>query len=122
LLELSTDGHASLNGPGKRGPDEALFAAAAALQVPVHQPFELAVLPFADAGLAVLGGCGPVRGAIGGAVGLEQRPDGPGLRWFVRLRVEPVATQLRIHDPLLGVQVVQQPLLPAQTLVDWSLA
>jgi hypothetical protein len=122
LLELSTDGHASLNGPWTRGPDEALFAAAAALQVPVHQPFELAVLPFADAGLAVLGGCGPVRGAIGGAVGLEQRPDGPGLRWFVRLRVEPVATQLRIHDPLLGVQVVQQPLLPAQTLVDWSLA
>ncbi len=83
---------------------------------------QVAVRWIAVLGLAVLGGCaGPGSGA-GGAVGLEQRPDGPGLRWFVRLRVEPVATQLRIHDPLLGVQVVQQPLLPAQTLVDWSLA
>ena len=70
----------------------------------------------------MLGSCGPVRGAISGAVGLEQRPDGPGLRWFVRLNVEPVVAQLRIFDPLLGVQFVQQPLLPAQPLVDWSQA
>jgi hypothetical protein len=122
LLELSTDGRASLTTAWTRGPDDALFAAAAALQVPVQQAFELAVLPCADAGLAVLGAYGPLRGAISGAVGLEQRTDGPGLRWFVRLKVEPVVAQLRIHDPLLGMQIVQQPLLPAHTLVDWSLA
>jgi len=71
-------------------------------------------------GLATLGSSGPLRGAITGAVGLEQRPDGPGLRWFVRLHLEPVVALLRIRDPLLGTQLVQQPLLPAQPLVDWS--
>jgi hypothetical protein len=121
LLTLSSDGSAALVGPWQRGPgDAALFAVAGKLQRPVEQRFELAVQPLADAGLALLARSGPLRGAIKGAVGLEQRPDGPGLRWFVRLNVEPVAAQLRIHDPLLGVQIVQQPLLPAQVLVDWS--
>lgn len=123
LLTLSCDGSAALVGPWQRGPgDAALFVVAGKLQRLVEQRFELAVRPLADAGLAVLGRCGPVRGAIKGAVGLEQRPDGPGLRWFVRLNVEPVVAQLRIFDPLLGVQIVQQPLLPAQVLVDWSQA
>ena len=40
----------------------------------------------------------------------------------LRLNVEPVFAHLRIFDPLLGVQFVQQPLLPAQPLVDWSQA
>jgi hypothetical protein len=88
----------------------------------VSQQFELTVQSLADPGLATLATCGPVRGTISGAVGLEQRSDGPGLRWFVRLNVEPVVAQLRIFDPLLGVQLVQQPLLPAQPLVDWSQA
>ena len=123
LLTLATDGSTTLAGPWQRGPDDAaLFMVAATLQRPVAQRFELTVQPLADAGLAVLSSCGPVRGAISGAVGLEQRPDGPGLRWFVRLNVEPVVAQLRIFDPLLGVQFVQQPLLPAQPLVDWSQA
>ncbi|MEO8310253.1 MAG: hypothetical protein ABI520_03690 [Caldimonas sp.] len=121
LLTLSTDGSAALAGPWKRGPDDAaLFAVAGKLQRIVEQRFDLAVHPFADAGLAVLTCCGPLRGAIRGVVGLEQRTDGPGLRWFVRLAVEPVVAPLRIFDPLLGVRVVQQPLLPAQVLVDWS--
>jgi hypothetical protein len=81
----------------------------AKLQRPVAQRFELTVQPLADGGLAMLGSCAPVRGAISGAVGLEQRPDGPGLRWFVRLNVEPVVAQLRIFDPLLGVQFVHSP-------------
>lgn len=122
VLELSSDGSVRLDGPWQRGPGDALFALAGKLQVAVRQPFELAVRPLADAGLAVLGVCGPLRGAISGGVGLEQRPDGPGLRWFVRLNVEPVVAPLRIFDPLLGVQTLQQPLLPAQPLVDWSLA
>ena len=76
----------------------------------------------ADAGLAMLSASGPLQGAIRGSVGLEQRPDGPGLRWFVRLAVEPVSAPVRIVDPLLGVQALMLPLLPAQPLVDWSLA
>ena len=123
LLTLATDGSTSLVGPWQRGPgDAALFTVAATLQRPVAQRFELDVRPLADPGLAVLSSCGPVRGAISGVVGLEQRPDGPGLRWFARLAVEPVVAQLRIFDPLLGVQLVQQPLLAAQPIVDWSQA
>jgi hypothetical protein len=123
LLTLSTDGSVALAGPWQRGPaDGALFAVAAKLQRPVRQVFHFAVQPLADAGLAVLGSCGLLKGAISGAVGLEQRPDGPGLRWFVRLGIEPVLAQLRLVDPLFGVQMLQQPLLPAQALVDWSLA
>jgi hypothetical protein len=122
-LELSTDGSASLSGAWERGPgDGALFALAARLQVAVRQRFELTVRPLADAGLAVLGACGPLRGAISGAVGLEQRPDGPGLRWFARLNVEPVVARMRLCDPLLGVQTFEQALLPGQAIVDWSLA
>lgn len=123
FLELSTDGSTALTGAWQRGPeDAALFVVAGKLQVEVSQRFELAVHPLADTGLALLSACGPLSGAVSGAVGLEQRPDGPGLRWFVRLNVEPVVAQLRIHDPLLGVQIRQQPLLPAQALVDWSQA
>ena len=123
LLTLATDGSTSLAGPWQRGAeDAALFTVAATLQRPVMQSFVLTVQPLADPGLAVLGSCGPVRGAITGVVGLEQRPDGPGLRWFVRLKVDPVVAQLRVFDPLLGVQVVQQPLLSAQPLLEWSQA
>lgn len=122
-LTLATEGRANLVGPWNRGPqDAALFTAAAQLQVTIRQTFELGVMPMADPGLAVLSKSGPLRGAISGNVGLEQRPDGPGLQWFARLKVEPVVAPLRLADPLLGVQNLQQPLLPAQTLVDWSLA
>jgi hypothetical protein len=122
LVALVTAGSASLNGPWQRGPDEALFAVAGKLQVQVRQTFDLSVHSLADAGLGVLAAAGPPQGVISGAVGLEQRPDGPGLRWFVRLNVEPVAAPLRLSDPLTGVQFLRQPLLPAQAIVDWSLA
>jgi len=82
----------------------------------------LTLQPLADAGLAMLAVSGPLQGSIRGSVGLEQRPEGPGLRWFVRLAVEPVSAPVRIVDPLLGVQALVLPLLPAQPLVDWSLA
>jgi hypothetical protein len=122
LLSLSTAGNAALSGAWQRGPAEALFVVAAKQQVLIRQPFALSVHSLADAGLAVLACAGPPQGVISGAVGLEQRPDGPGLRWFVRLNVEPVVAPLRLFDPLLGVRVLRQPLLPAQSIVDWSLA
>ena len=123
LLVLSTHGSVALTGPWQRGPDDAgLFVVAAGLQRAVRQTFELSVQSSADPSLAVLGSCGVLKGAISGTVGLEQRPDGPGLRWYVRLKVEPVVVLLRLADPLLGVQMLQVSLLPAQTLVDWSQA
>lgn len=122
ILDLSTSGSAGLRASWQRGPQEPLFVAATKVQVPVRQHFELKVLSLADAGLAMLACCGPVQGAISGAIGLEQRPDGPGLRWFVRLNVEAVVAQMRVSDPLLGVHFFQQLLLPAQVLVDWSQA
>jgi hypothetical protein len=122
-LTLSTQGKAMLSTAWSRGPqDAALFSAAAPLQLPIHQTFELHVQPFASAELAILGSWAPVEGSIDGAVGLEQRPDGPGLRWFVRLQLRPVIATLQLVDPLLGAQTMRQPLLPAQVLVDWSLA
>lgn len=123
LLTLSTEGQALLRTAWQRGhADTELFMAVRTLQVPIYQAFDLALQPVADAGLAVMSRRGPLRGAITGAAGLGQRPDGPGLRWFVRLAVEPVVAPLRLVDPLLGVQEIQQPLLPAMTLVDWSMA
>lgn len=122
-LTLSTEGRSGLVGPWQRGPaDAALGDAVAKLQVAVQQSFELEVQPIASPALALLTRAGPLRGAITGAVGVGQRPDGPGLRWFARLEVQPVVAPLRIVDPLLGEQHLQQPLLPAQVIVDWSLA
>ncbi len=90
----------------------------------VHQGFTLALQPWAGAELAVASlvpsEATVVRGAITGQVGLELRNDGPGLRWFARLALSPVGTTLRVVDPLLGVQTLPQPLLPALSLLDWS--
>jgi hypothetical protein len=90
----------------------------------VHQGFTLTLQPWAGAALAVASLVpsegAVVRGAITGQVGLELRNDGPGLRWFARLALAPVSTTLRVVDPLLGVQTLPQPLLPAMPLLDWS--
>lgn len=122
-LTLSTDGQAPLQCAWQRGAaDEDLAGAAKALQVDVRQSFALALQPLADKQPALLSLAGPVRGALVGGVGMEPRPDGPGLRWFARLSIEPVSAALRVADPLLGEQRLTQALLPALKLVDWSLA
>jgi len=56
-----------------------------------------------------------------GACGLRPRADGQGWQWFAQLRVEPVQAVLHVHDPLLGERELVRPLLPAMTLLDWSL-
>ena len=122
-LTLTTAGEVPLQCAWQRGAaEEDLAAAAQPLQVPVRQGFALAVQPLADPQLALLSAASAVRGALVGAVGLEPRPDGPGLRWFARLSIEPVSVALRVADPLLGEQRHTQALLPAFKLVDWSLA
>jgi hypothetical protein len=65
--------------------------------------------------------CGPVTGAIVGSCGLRPRADGMGMQWFAKLGVEPVCVTLYWHEPLLSMQELQRPLLPALDLLDWSL-
>ncbi|MBQ0930387.1 hypothetical protein KAK07_23160 [Ideonella sp. 4Y16] len=62
-----------------------------------------------------------VAGAVVGRCGLRPRADGLGWQWFAQLAVEPVQALCRISDPLLGHLQWRRSLLPAMTLVDWSL-
>ena len=124
-IVLQTDHTVPLKAAWTRRPtDVELGPALAPLSVTVHQGFTLALQPWAGAELAVASLVQSegtvVRGAITGQVGLELRNDGPGLRWFARLALSPVGTTLRVVDPLLGVQTLPQPLLPALSLLDWS--
>jgi hypothetical protein len=70
---------------------------------------------------AMLNPLGPASGALVGACGLRQRPDGNGLQWFAELAIEPAGVAVQVHDPVLGLQDRLHPLLPALKLVDWSL-
>jgi hypothetical protein len=97
--------------------DESLQAA----QIRFSLPFTLALEPTAEADAALLGIAGPVNGALVGSCGLRSRADGAGLQWFAALDIEPVSVLLHWHDPLLGQQELQRPLLPALKLLDWSL-
>ena len=74
-----------------------------------------------DAG-SLLQLAGPATGALVGEAGLRPCTQGrSGFEWFVGLRLEAVAAPLQLSDPLLGQQRWLQALLPATTLVDWSL-
>ncbi len=63
----------------------------------------------------------PATGAIVGEAGLRAHPGGGGVQLYLRLRIEATATTLSIHDPVLGTSRQARPLLPAMTLLDWSL-
>ena len=85
-------------------------------------PVELTLEPLANATGSVLQRAGPATGALVGEAGLRPCTKGcSGWEWFVGLRLEPVAVPLLVTDPLLGQQQLLQPLLPALTLVNWSL-
>jgi hypothetical protein len=71
--------------------------------------------------LAVLNAASLVTGALVGSCGLRMRPEGSGLQWFATLGIEPAEVVMHLHDPLLGQQEMLHPLLPAMTLLDWSL-
>ena len=93
----------------------------AAAQVQFRHPFVLALESIAWEGLGVATAAAPLSGALAGACGLRPRADGQGWQWFAQLRVEPVQAVLHVHDPLLGERELVRPLLPAMTLLDWSL-
>ena len=77
--------------------------------------------------LACESGCllqisGPTSGALVGEAGLRPSTRGhSGWAWYLGLRLEPVVATVQLSDPLLGQQTLTLPLLPALTLVDWSL-
>lgn len=105
----------------RRESDADLLQVLAPAQTQFRQPFVLALQASARDELAVLELAGPVMGALVGSCGLRAKADGPGLQWFAALRLEPVSVGLQLQDPVLGTQALLRPLLPACTLLDWSL-
>ena len=122
VLTLSARCAGMLPASLQRGADDAdLGALLQPLQLSLLVPFELELTPVADPGLATLSVSAPPSGALLLQAGLRARPDGPGLQWYAKLGVEAVRMQGVLHDPLLGQWHLSRPLLPAMTLVDWSL-
>ena len=106
----------------ERQPDDAdVLASLAAGKAGFRQPFVLVLESAAREELAVLNPASLVTGALVGSCGLRMRPQGSGLQWFATLAIEPAAVVMHLHDPLLGQQELLHPLLPALTLLDWSL-
>jgi hypothetical protein len=106
----------------ERQPDDldpqALLAGARAA---FRQPFVLVVESAARDELAVLNAASLVTGAVVGSCGLRMRPEGTGLQWFATVGIEPAHVVVQVHDPLLGREEIVHPLLPAMSLLDWSL-
>lgn len=85
-------------------------------------PFTIAADPIAGDDGLVWHQAGPCSGAILGEAGLRPRlSGGSGWQWTLKLAIEPVLAPVTLHDPLLGRTRRQLALLPAATLVDWSL-
>lgn len=105
----------------RRADDADLLGVMACARTSFRQPFVLTIDALAEEALATVDVVAPVTGAVVGSCGLQPRPDGRGLQWFAKLALEPVGVVLSVHDPLLGERELVRPLLPAMTLVDWSL-
>ncbi|WP_229722497.1 hypothetical protein [Xylophilus rhododendri] len=120
-LSLHCAGRAPLKVAFERLPGTDLPAAIAPAQTALRLPFVLELESLAQGDTAALADAtGPVAGALVGSCGLRPAPAG-GLQWFCQLAIEPVSVALRVHDPLLGSQTSLRPLLPAMSLLDWSL-
>jgi len=85
-------------------------------------PFTLQIEPLAGDAGSLLQQVGPLTGALVGDAGLRSCTHGSsGWEWFASLRLEAVAAPLAVFDPLLGQSRATLALLPAMTLLDWSL-
>ncbi len=84
-------------------------------------PVTLEVQALADASARLMQRAGPASGVLAGACGLRAVDGSDSVQFVASLRIEPAACRLRIVDPLLGVEERSHPLLPAMTLLDWSL-
>ena len=86
-------------------------------------PAQLEFDPVADASASVFSELGPASGALVGSLGLRPSvAQGGRWEWFATLALEPVATRVVVHDPVLGRSESRMALLGSQTLLDWSLA
>ncbi len=89
--------------------------------VKLRYPFELELDPIVTPDHVTLHPTAPATGAIVGEAGLRAHPGGGGVQLYLSLRIEATATTLSLHDPVLGTSQQARPLLPAMTLLDWSL-
>jgi hypothetical protein len=65
---------------------------------------------------------GPSTGALTGTLGLRPTvTGGGGWEWFATLTLDPVASRVVVHDPLLGRSESHMALLGSVSLLDWSL-
>ncbi len=116
-------GNVPLNHEVSRTTDDApLIESVTPLVARVELPVEVEVEPLAGESARVLQASGPPGGALVGEVGLRPRTSGgSGWEWFARLRLEPVTLSVSSSDPFGGESAQTLALLPALTLVDWSL-
>lgn len=123
-LHLRIEGQARLQTEIERLQAEApLLEAMQAATLRWRWPVQLAYDPVADASGSVFGELGPASGALVGSLGLRPSPtQGGAWEWFATLALEPVATRVVVHDPLLGRSESHMALLGSQSLLDWSLA
>ena len=123
-LRLHVAGQAALRQRlAREAPEPPLADVMLPAAVSFRFPFLIDIEPLATEQGCLLQLAGPVTGALVGEAGW--RPNtagGTGWEWFAGLRVEPVLLPLCITDPLLGSSTLVLPLLPALTLLDWSLA
>jgi hypothetical protein len=97
---------------------EALLPARATFRLPIAAE----LIPLGSDSGALLNLAGAVEGALAGEAGLRPRTSGgSGFEWFASLRLEAVTLPVEHVDPVLGVQRLMLPLLPARALLDWRL-
>lgn len=83
--------------------------------------FKLEFDPLAVEDASLWKEAGPCTGSLSGEVGLRPRQSGSGWQWYAQLSTEPVSVPLCIFDPLLGQTHQTLHLLPAVSLLNWSL-
>jgi len=123
ILHLHCGARETLQFQAARGARDAdLVALFKPAQTEFRHPFVLHLENIATPELALLDMVSAVNGAVVGAAGLRPHPAGAGFQWFCKIEIEPVTVLLQLHDPVLGQQrQILKTLLPAMTLVDWSL-
>jgi len=97
---------------------EAMAGAVLRWRWPVTLEFD----PMAEESGVVFSEVGPCTGAVVGSLGLRPSPLlGGAWEWYATLALEPVATRVVVHDPLLGRSESRLALIGSVALLDWSL-
>jgi hypothetical protein len=92
------------------------------VQQRIRCPITLDFAPLASETGLLWSEFGPPTGALVGAFGLRQSPQGGGAwQWFLQLALEPVVAPMAVQDPLLGRSGQHVALLGSVALLDWSL-